>query len=155
MARKKSIIDTIETEKFIEIVKNNSSIRDILICFGFRPSSGTMRGKIRSRIDKEGIDSNHLERRSNNSKTKIPIEEILVENSTYTNRSRLKIRLVNEKILKYECKECENDGKWKDKKLSLQLDHINGVPNDNRIENLRFLCPNCHSQTNNFSGRNK
>ena len=41
-----------------------------------------------------------------------------------------------------------------DNKLTLQLDHINGINNDNRKENLRFLCPNCHSQTNTFAGKN-
>lgn len=51
--------------------------------------------------------------------------------------------------------ECGNKGFWRGKKLTLQLDHKNGVNNDNRLENLRFLCPNCHSQTDTFCGRNK
>jgi 5-methylcytosine-specific restriction endonuclease McrA len=155
MARKKSIIDTIETDKFKEIVKNHNSIRDILNYFGFSVSSGTMHNKVKDRIIKEKIDYNHLEIRDKNSHLKVPLSEILVENSSYTNRHRLKIRLVKEKILKYECAECDNKGFWNGKKLSLQLDHKNGKPNDNRKENLRFLCPNCHSQTNNFSGKNK
>jgi 5-methylcytosine-specific restriction endonuclease McrA len=155
MARKKSIIDTIEIEKFLEIVKTKNSIRDILMYFGFRTNSGTMHKKVKDRIIKEGIDYSHLERRSNNATTKIPLKDILVENSTYTNRHRLKIRLINEKILVYKCEECGNKGIWNGKKLQLQLDHKNGNPNDNRIPNLRFICPNCHSQTNNFSGKNK
>lgn len=40
------------------------------------------------------------------------------------------------------------------KKITLQLDHINGINNDNRVENLRFLCPNCHSQTSTYTGKN-
>ena len=44
---------------------------------------------------------------------------------------------------------------WNNKKISLQIDHINGISNDNRIENLRMLCPNCHSQTLNFAGKSK
>lgn len=55
----------------------------------------------------------------------------------------------------YVCECCGNDGEWLGKKISLQLDHINGINNDNRIENLRFLCPNCHSQTDTFGGKNK
>ena len=83
------------------------------------------------------------------------MEDILVENSTYTNRTALKERLIKEKILEYKCAICGNEGIWNGNPLTLQLDHINGINNDHRIKNLRFLCPNCHSQTETFSGRNK
>jgi 5-methylcytosine-specific restriction endonuclease McrA len=83
------------------------------------------------------------------------LEEILVENSTYTNRTALKTRLLKEGLITYECAICKNKGEWNGNPLTLQLDHINGINNDHRLENLRFLCPNCHSQTNTFSGRNK
>ena len=81
---------------------------------------------------------------------KIPIEEILVENSTYANNVSLKNRLIKENILEYKCVECGNTGEWNGRVLVLQLDHINGINKDNRIENLRILCPNCHSQTKTF-----
>jgi len=79
-------------------------------------------------------------------------EEVFVENSTYA-RHNIKRRLIKQKMIEYVCQDCGIDGNWNGKKLSLQLDHTNGVNNDNRVENLRFLCPNCHSQTNNFSGK--
>jgi len=85
---------------------------------------------------------------------KQPLNEVLVENSTYQNISRLKKRLVSEKIMEYKCNGCDNKGEWMDNPIVLQLDHINGVNDDHRVENLRFLCPNCHSQTKTFSGRN-
>ena len=50
---------------------------------------------------------------------------------------------------------CGNIGEWNGNSLSLQLDHINGIHTDNRIENLRMLCPNCHSQTETFSKRKR
>ena len=86
--------------------------------------------------------------------SKTPMSEILVKNSKYLNRYRLKIRIVNEGYLEYRCIECNNIGEWNGKILSLHLDHKNGINNDNRIENLRFLCPNCHSQTDTYAGKN-
>jgi len=117
-----------------------------------------MHKKVKERIESDGLSTTQLIRvgKSKNGVVKIPLEDILVENSTYLNRQRLKIRLVNENVLKYECKgdNCTIQNSWNGKPLVLQLDHVNGVSNDNRLENLRFLCPNCHSQTLTYSGRN-
>jgi len=82
----------------------------------------------------------------------ISLTEVLVENSSYK-RGSIKKRLIEEGYFIYKCVECGLKNEWNNKKLVLQLDHINGIPNDNRIENLRFLCPNCHSQTPTFAGR--
>lgn len=80
-----------------------------------------------------------------------PLKEILVENSTYgSGSSQLKARLLNAGLLKNACYECGLGPKWNQKPLTLQLDHINGDPYDNRIANLRILCPNCHAQTPTF-----
>lgn len=84
----------------------------------------------------------------------IPLTDILVENSAYTTIWRLKRRLLQEGLLKYERRLCGLK-EWRGKPITLQLDHINGVRSDHRIENLRLLCPNCHSQTDTFAGRNK
>lgn len=81
------------------------------------------------------------------------IQDGLTENSTYKTKE-LKKRLVQESLLDYVCAECGLDPEWNGKKLVLALDHINGTNNDNRLSNLRFLCPNCHSQTDTFAGRN-
>jgi hypothetical protein len=58
-------------------------------------------------------------------------------------------------VLTEKCEICEIGSSWNNKPLVLQLDHINGINNDNRLENLRLLCPNCHSQTDTFSGKHK
>ena len=85
--------------------------------------------------------------------TEIPLEKIAVKNSTY-HRGSLKARIIKENLIPYICR-CGNTGKWKGKKLVLQLEHKNGIHNDHRFSNLEFLCPNCHSQTETFAGKTK
>jgi 5-methylcytosine-specific restriction endonuclease McrA len=80
----------------------------------------------------------------------IPLDQILVENSTYANTSNLKKKLINAGLIENQCSECGLKDKWNGKEIVLQLDHENGDRLDNRIENLRLMCPNCHSQTDTF-----
>lgn len=81
------------------------------------------------------------------------LDTILVENSSYKS-SGLKKRLVREGVLEDLCKSCGLGPVWNGRPITLQLDHRNGVSNDHRLENLRILCPNCHSQTDTWTGRN-
>lgn len=82
-----------------------------------------------------------------------PVEQVLTEKSFY-GRNLVRARLLNNSILKQECYIC-GISEWLGKPLSLDLDHINGISDDHRLENLRMLCPNCHSQTETYRGRNK
>lgn len=84
---------------------------------------------------------------------KLLSSDILIENSS-TTRKIVKSHLLREGILKNKCSECEQTESWNGKPLVMVLDHINGVNNDNRLENLRMLCPNCNSQMDTFAGRN-
>ena len=79
------------------------------------------------------------------------IPELLA--SPKRNRTHIKLRLIKARLLENRCEAC-GIRDWRGRALSLHLDHINGVRNDNRLENLRMLCPNCHSQTPTYSGRN-
>ncbi|MBV9718069.1 MAG: HNH endonuclease [Candidatus Eremiobacteraeota bacterium] len=69
------------------------------------------------------------------------------------NRTHVKHRLIRAGLLANNCQSCGLSA-WQGKALNMHLDHINGVKNDNRLENLRMLCPNCHSQTATYGGRN-
>jgi hypothetical protein len=82
------------------------------------------------------------------------INEILVENSTYST-SHLKDRLYKEGLKNRCCEICEQNEEWMGRKMSLILDHINGINNDNRIENLRIVCPNCNATLDTHCRGNK
>ncbi len=85
---------------------------------------------------------------------RIAIADILVEDSTYTNTNHLRRRLIEEGIKQARCEGC-GLAEWKGAAIPLQLDHVNGRRSDNRLENLRILCPNCHAQTATWCGKNK
>jgi hypothetical protein len=72
----------------------------------------------------------------------------------YATRACVRKIIIKDNLIPYECSEC-GISEWNDKKLALHLDHINGKNGDHRLENLRFLCPNCHSQTDTYTGKNK
>lgn len=83
----------------------------------------------------------------------IPDSEVFVKNSTYPG-SKLRNRLLKIGWI-YKCgnKSC-NISEWLGKPITLHVDHINGIHNDNRLVNLRFLCPNCHQQTETWGCKN-
>lgn len=84
-----------------------------------------------------------------------PIEEIFDGMHPTYDVATLKRRLVADNIIEYKCVVCGNDGTWLGNPITLQLNHINGNRHDHSLENLEFLCPNCHTQTETWGGRNK
>lgn len=95
--------------------------------------------------------SNEALRRSNQ---KVPLDAVLVKGSTY-NRSHLKRRLYEEGLKDPVCELCAQEEVWRGKRMSLILDHINGDRTDNRLENLRIVCPNCAATLDTHCGGNK
>lgn len=153
MSRIPSLIFQLSDEEFITLIKTSNSYADCLRKLGLVPSGGRPLHNIKRRIKslKLNVSFNSKTRRKS---CKQDLSEILVENSTYQNNSSLKRRIVNEGYLDYYCSICKITS-WNDRPITLQLDHINGINTDNRIDNLRFLCPNCHSQTETYAGKNK
>lgn len=149
-----SKVYSVSDEKFREIVANSFTYSDILRALGLGTRGGSSTDILKRRIAELNCSIEHFSRSGSGKYVKYPLEEIMVENSSYASIASLKKRLVNEGILEYKCAIC-GISEWLGKPLSLQLDHINGVNNDHRKENLRFLCPNCHSQTDTFAGKNQ
>lgn len=153
---RKSIIWKISDEDFIKLVKSSQTMSQVLRFFGME-NKGSNYITCRKRIKELDIDTSHFLNRvqSSNLSREITKDEFIVslcENSS-CKRSEVKKRLVKFNLLDYTCSECGNVGIWNNKKLSLHLEHKNGVSNDNRLENLTFLCPNCHSQTDTYAGK--
>ena len=144
-------------ENLHEIVKNSETYKDVIMMLGWN-INGTNYDKVKRLIKENNLDITHFLNRSDymkkyNNQDKKEMSEILVENSSYS-RGSLKRRLINEFLLPYKCNFCGNDGSWFGKQISLILDHINGVNNDNRLTNLRLLCPNCNATLETHCGGN-
>lgn len=142
-----------------EAVKESSSIRQALMKLELKPIGGNYR-ILKRRIKELGLDTahftgqGHLRGKTHGWSPKVPLENVLVQGSTYQTY-KLKNRLLKENRLTNECAECKLGPSWNGNTINHHLDHINGDNTDNRIENLRLLCPNCHSQTDTYAGRNK
>ena len=138
-----------EKEKLEQLVKECNSFREILEKQG-KAVSGDSVKLLKSKLDLYKIS--YLFIKEKEIKKQVPLQEILVENSNYKS-STLKKRLIKEGLKEDICEICGCTNIWNNNPLTLQLDHINGNHHDNRIENLRIICPNCHSQTETFGNK--
>ena len=158
--KKRSIIWTIEKDKLQEVVNNCDSLAAILRYFGFA-NNGIMYNTLKRRLNEDNIIYPHIKLgldsnagRTFPSKIAFPLEQIMVEHSTY-GRAELKRRLLKNGMLENKCAVCGMLPIWQGKPLVLILDHINGVNDDNRRENLRLVCGNCNCQLDTTNGKNK
>ena len=151
-------------EELLEIIQDSSTIRQCIERMGFK-DIGRNRDTFFKLIKTYGFDDelDELRKRTVNFK-KVQVKIMHKENRTsnsslFTENSKIRRvsirrRIIKENLIPYKCAKCGNKGEWQNKDLSLQLEHKNGVSNDHRLENLEFLCPNCHSQTATYAGRN-
>ena len=148
----------IAIDKLIEYSDKCVNMYDLCEKIGIKNIGGNNYKEVRKLANELGIElkfsykKNYYTNRTLSVK-KIDMSEILVENSTYKNGNSLKRRLISEGYKENRCECCGIDS-WNGKEISLQLHHVNGNHSDNRIENLQILCPNCHSQTETYAGKN-
>jgi len=156
MRGKKKVPD----EALVEALKNSRSIRQALTKVGLAPYGGNY-VRAHNLIVEFKLDTSHMTGQGWNrgdilglaARNRIPLEDILLRNSTYSNTWRIRSRLIHAGLKKAMCEVCGLT-EWNGKQISLELNHINGDRFDHRIENLQLLCPNCHAQTPTYRGKN-
>ena len=144
-------------QQYREAVRQSASLAGALKLLGVVPEGGNYR-VLRRAIDRLGFDTSHFAGQSWAKGKRVshrlrPIEDFL--SNTYPIQSdRLRRRLINEGVFERRCSGCKLDS-WMDQPIPLELDHIDGNHQNNALQNLRLLCPNCHALTPNFRGKNK
>jgi 5-methylcytosine-specific restriction endonuclease McrA len=136
-------------EQAVAISKNNREV-----CYNLGLLSGSSQTTLNHYLEIYQIDTSHFETvkdRRRRSK-RLTSKQVLIEHSPYK-RTTVKNHFIKAGA-PYQCAECGLTNSWRGKTLSLQLDHIDGDGTNNSLGNLRWLCPNCHSQTETFSGKN-
>ncbi|MEX2091000.1 MAG: HNH endonuclease signature motif containing protein [Candidatus Paceibacterota bacterium] len=142
-----------------EAVRTSFSYRKVLSKLCLVEAGGNY-DQIKKYTKELGLDTSHFKGMAWNKglrgigKPFIPLEKILVKGSTYQS-FKLKNRLFKTGLRPMHCEECKWSKTSDQGHLPLELDHINGDRHDNRIENLRVLCPNCHSLKPTHRGRNR
>ncbi|GAA1390130.1 hypothetical protein GCM10009613_30280 [Pseudonocardia kongjuensis] len=146
-------------EQLAELVLSSETVAAVLRGLGYQPSGGTHRLVV-GHIRRLGLDTSHFRGRSwakgrpVRTRTARPLEEILVRNSPHRSTGHLRRRLISAGLKAARCEHC-GVAEWRGRPLPLHLDHINGDHTDNRLENLRILCPNCHALTDTWCARKK
>ncbi|NMN99444.1 HNH endonuclease [Antrihabitans stalactiti] len=143
-----------------EAVRNSTSYAGVIRYLGLVPAGGT-HANLSRRIKKEGIDTAHFTGKGHNrgrpTSNRYSWQQVLVVRPAGSPRAKPKMlrRALVEAGVPYVCALCGVGDEWNGKQLTLHVDHINGDYLDSRLENVRFLCPNCHSQTASWAGRNR
>lgn len=139
------------------VIAASLNYSDALRPLGLRPAGHNHR-TIQRHVKYWDISTQHFDpnaaRRAAGATPKPPLEEVLVENATYSRQS-LKRRLYEEGLKERRCELCGQDEDWLGTRISLILDDVNGDAADNRLENLQIVCPNCAATLDTHCGRNK
>ncbi len=143
-------------DKLIENADKCVNMLDLCHRMGIKNVGGEDYREVRNLAKELGIELKFSFKKTPKKRksVKLPHEKIFVKNSTISTTNLKKI-ILRDKLKEYKCENPEcGISEWHGKPISLQMHHINGDHHDNRLENLQFLCPNCHSQTDTYAGRN-
>jgi hypothetical protein len=144
-------------EEILDAVKTSRSLADVLRQLGVGLGGGT-KGTLIKRIKHLNADISHFSGQGWRLGVRTPvvparpIDEFLVDGRR-ANTHNLKLRMIAQGVKEARCEGCLRTI-WNDLPIPLELDHVNGRRDDNRLANLRLLCPNCHAQTPTYRGRN-
>lgn len=148
--------DQLSDEEFIALVKESGSKAEVLFKLGYTVVGNSWGySEINKRMKSLNLDGSEFKGRASLKRIKaekIVDFELLKENSKYA-RTVVRRFIIANNLLPYCCAICGLK-EWRGKEISLELDHINGNNLDHRLENLRWLCPNCHSQTETYGSKN-
>lgn len=147
-------ISTITAEELQKIVNESFTYKEVLGKLGYSNAVGSSYRTLKDKIRALNIDTSCLTHRAIVPFRKNKKEDIFCENSTVT-QGCLRARVIKDNIIPYVCAICGNKGEWNGKPLTLTLDHKNGDRTDNRVDNLRFICPNCDRQQDTYGSKNK
>lgn len=145
-----SLMDKYSNDEFEKIVLQSSSYKECLFNLGYHSNSGDSTNRLKRKIQQLNIDTSHFN-------SKIPIarseENIFIEHST-ADQKTLRRWYKKGEYTPYICDICGQKPFWQGKELTLILDHKNGINNDDRLENLHWVCPNCNAQLDTTNGKN-
>lgn len=138
-----AIIDQYSKQELEQIVQQSHTYKEVIEKLGYQSRSGSNQNTVKNRIEKYGIDVSHFS--SNVQPIKRTEENVFCVNSTASQQT-LRRWYKKGNYTSHICSICGQPPLWQGKELTLILDHINGICNDNRLENLRWVCPNCNQQ---------
>ena len=149
----------LDVQHIKDVISANKTRSDVIKSLKRSPTTSMYR-RLRTFEREHNVDVSHYTpwnvkgtKRPNPTNRKLTSDQIFQQNSPVS-QAVVRNRVIRDGLLPYVCNKCNNSGTWMGETITLQLEHKNGKHSDHRLNNLCFMCPNCHSQTSTYCGRN-